>query len=57
MEDVGRRMDDEIEEFIAWLNNEVVPSIRNRSSQTVRKASEKLAKFADYMEKNNKGRS
>jgi hypothetical protein len=52
LEDVGRRMDDEIEQFIAWFNDEVVPSIRNRSSRTLRKASEKLATLADHFDQN-----
>jgi hypothetical protein len=50
LEDVGRRMDEEIEELIRWLNDDVVPAVRSRSSRTLRKAAEKLAGFADYMD-------
>ncbi|MFB3915906.1 MAG: hypothetical protein ACE14M_04215 [Terriglobales bacterium] len=57
LEDVGRRIDDELEEFIAWINDELVPSIRNRSSKAVRKASEKLSEFADYMDQKQPPRS
>lgn len=49
-QDVGRRMDDEIEELIRWFNDEVVPSVRKRSSTTLRKAAEKLGQFADHMD-------
>jgi hypothetical protein len=49
-QDVGRRMDDEIEELIRWFNDDVVPSIRKRSSSAMRKAAEKLSQFADHMD-------
>src|SRR5208283_1819421 len=47
LEDVGRRVDEEIEEFIRWFNQDVVPSARKHSSGALRKASEKLAEFAE----------
>lgn len=56
LEDVGRKIDDEIEEFISWINDDLVPSIRGGSSKAMRKASEKLARFADYMDQK-QGRS
>jgi len=49
-QDVGRRMDEEIEDLIRWFNDEVVPSVRKRSSTTLRKAAEKLNQFADHMD-------
>ena len=52
LEDVGRRMDREIEELISWLNEELVPAVRGRSSRALRTAADKLAKFAEYMEQN-----
>ena len=57
LEDVGRRIDEEVEEFVRWFNNDVVPSARQHSSGTLRKASAKLAEFADYMDdlKNRRG--
>jgi hypothetical protein len=50
LEDVGRRMDDEVEEFIRWFNDEAVPSIRQHSSRAMRKAAVKLSEFANYMD-------
>lgn len=50
LEDVGRRMDEEIEGLIRWFNNEVVPSVRQHSSRTLRSAAEKLTQFADHMD-------
>ena len=50
LEDVGRRMDEEVEEFIRWFNQAVVPKVRRHSSDALRKASVKLADFADYMD-------
>jgi glutamyl-tRNA reductase len=38
-------------ELINYLNNEVVPAVRQNSTKALRIASEKLARFADYMEK------
>ncbi len=49
-EDVGRRMDQEIEEFIRWFNNDVVPQVRHHSSRALRTAATKLGDFADYMD-------
>jgi hypothetical protein len=42
----------EAAELIAYLNNEVVPAVRQHSTKALRIASEKLAHLADYMEKN-----
>jgi hypothetical protein len=50
MEDVGRRVDEEIEGMIRWFNNEVVPSVRQHSSRALRTASEKLSQLADHMD-------
>jgi hypothetical protein len=44
------RLDEECERLIAYLNDEVVPAVRQRSSRGVRRAAEKLATFADYLE-------
>lgn len=50
LEDVGRRLDEEIEGMIRWFNNEVVPSVRQHSSRALRSASEKLTQLADHMD-------
>ena len=60
-EDLGRKLNNEIgeaakkleqegEKLIAYLNNEVVPAVRGNSSKALRVAAEKLSQFADYME-------
>ena len=37
-------------ELIAYLNNEVVPAVRSRSTKAIRVAAEKLVKLADYLD-------
>ena len=44
------RLEREIPELIKYLNDEVVPAVRNHSTKALRVASQKLADFADYME-------
>jgi len=48
--DAAEQLEKEIPEFIQYLNDEVVPSVRNHSSKALRTASQKLAEFADYMD-------
>jgi hypothetical protein len=57
LEDAGRklgeaaaRLEQETEKFIRYLNDEVVPQVREHSSRGLRRASEELAKFADYLD-------
>ena len=47
----AERMEKEIPEFIKYLNDEVVPAVRGHSTKALRVASQKLAEFADYMER------
>jgi hypothetical protein len=49
--EAAERLEKEIPEFIKYLNDEVVPSVRKGSTKALRVASEKLTAFADYMEK------
>ena len=49
--EAAERLEKEIPEFIKYLNDEVVPAVRTHSTKALRTASEKLAEFADYMEK------
>jgi hypothetical protein len=49
--EAAERLEKEIPEFIKYLNDEVVPSVRKGSTKALRAASEKLTAFADYMEK------
>ena len=54
--DAADRLEKEIPEFINYLNNEVVPAVRQHSTKALRAASLKLAEFAEYMEKNERAR-
>ena len=49
--DAVERLEKEIPEIIKYLHDEVVPAARLHSTRALRTASEKLAQFADYMEK------
>jgi hypothetical protein len=49
--EAAERLEQEIPEFIKYLNDEVVPAVRKGSTKALRVASEKLTAFADYMEK------
>jgi hypothetical protein len=42
----------EAAELLTYLNQEVVPAVRQHSTKALRIAAEKLAHLADYMEKN-----
>jgi hypothetical protein len=44
------RLEKESADLIKYLNEEVVPAVRQHSTKALRIASEKLAHFADYME-------
>ena len=48
--DAAERLEKESEEFIRYLNSEVVPAVRDKSSKALRIAAEKLARLADYMD-------
>jgi hypothetical protein len=50
LNDAADRLEQEIPEFIKYLNDEVVPAVRTHSTKALRVASKKLAEFADYME-------
>jgi hypothetical protein len=48
--DAARKVEQESERVINYLNNEVVPAIRNHSTRALRVASEQLHKLAEYMD-------
>jgi hypothetical protein len=57
IDDLGRKigktvgeMEKEAEKLVNYLNAEVVPAVREQSSTGLRKAAEKLAEFADYLD-------
>jgi hypothetical protein len=45
------RLEKDSAELIQYLNDEVVPAVRQHSTKALRVAAEKLAGLADYMEK------
>jgi prophage antirepressor-like protein len=51
VEETTERLEQEAAEFIKYLNDEVVPAVRQHSTKALRVASQKLAWLADYMEK------
>jgi len=55
--DAAQKLEKDSAEFIQYLNDEVVPAVRDHSSKALRIASEKLSQLADYMDqqKQNKG--
>lgn len=44
------RVEREAAEFIKYLNDEVVPAVRQHSTKAIRVAAEKLNELANYME-------
>jgi hypothetical protein len=50
VEQAAERLEKESAEFIKYLNNEVVPAVRQHSTKALRIAAEKLAHLADYMD-------
>jgi hypothetical protein len=48
--DAAERLEKEGEEFIRYLNSDVVPAVRTQSTKALRLAAEKLTRLADYMD-------
>ena len=48
--EAAERLEKESAEFIKYLNDEVVPAVRQHSTKALRVASEKLSRLADYMD-------
>ena len=48
--DASARIEEETQALIAYINDELVPAIRQHSSSALRMASEKLAQAADRMD-------
>ncbi len=60
-EDLGRSvgralgdLDRESERLITYINDEVVPAVRQHSTRALRVAARELERFAEYMEQNQK---
>jgi hypothetical protein len=47
---IAETLEKDTADLVVYLNNEVVPAARAHSSKALRKAAEKLAAFADYLE-------
>ncbi len=50
LQDAGRKVELETERMITYLNDEVVPAVRSKSTRALRAAAERLAQLADSME-------
>jgi hypothetical protein len=50
--DTSARIEEETQMLIKYINDELVPAIRNHSTKALRIASEKLAQAADHMDSN-----
>ncbi len=48
--EVTANFEKETAELVDYLNQEVVPAVRQHSTKALRIAAEKLARLADYME-------
>ncbi|HEY3930289.1 MAG TPA: hypothetical protein VGL89_18095 [Candidatus Koribacter sp.] len=53
--EAANRLDRESEKLIAYINDELVPAVREHSSRGMRIAAEKLTRFAEYMDQQDKG--
>jgi hypothetical protein len=54
LEEAAHRLEQETEKLIDYLNEEVVPEVREHSSRGLRKAAKELARFADYLDQTRK---
>ncbi len=51
---VSERLDQDTEHIVNYINDEVVPAVRSRSSKALRIASEQLSRLADYLEQHSR---
>jgi prophage antirepressor-like protein len=56
VQDATERLEKESAEFIKYLNDEVVPAVRQHSTQALRVAAKKMTELADTMEKHTPAR-
>lgn len=54
--DTTERLEKEASDFIKYLNDEVVPAVRQHSTKALRIAAQKMQEFANYMEQHSAGR-
>jgi glutamyl-tRNA reductase len=48
--DAAERIEKETAEFITYLNDEVVPAVRQHSTKALRVAAQKMSRLADYLD-------
>ena len=48
--DIAERLERESAGFVAYLNDEVVPRVRQHSTKALRTVSQELGKLADYLD-------
>lgn len=48
--ETAKRIEEETKQLLNYINDEVVPQVRQHSGKGLRVASEKLKELADYME-------
>ena len=48
--DAAKRIEEETKQLLAYINDEVVPLVRQHSTTGLRVASDKLKELADYMD-------
>jgi hypothetical protein len=51
---IAETLERETATLVLYLNDEVIPAVRNHSSKALRNASVKLAEFAEFLEKQSK---
>jgi len=54
IDETTRRMEDELRQFIKYLNDDVVPKLRTHGSQILKSAAEQLSRLADSMDEKKK---
>jgi hypothetical protein len=47
---IGPRIEDEVKRVIGYLNDQVVPQVRQNSSSALRSAAEQLTRLADHLD-------
>jgi hypothetical protein len=49
--DVGNRVEEDVQRVITYLNEHVVPEVRENSSKALRVAAEQLTKLAEHLDR------
>jgi hypothetical protein len=52
LEELGRKVGRELGDIVNYIDKDVVPMVRQHSSQGLRTAAEKLLQLAEFMDKN-----